>query len=175
MSKLLIAYFSHEGEAYVRGTIMPLPAGNTHVAAEMIHELTDADLFRIEPVVPYPYNYRETVGEAKKEFQNNERPAIAGPLPDLSAYDTILLGYPNWCGTFPMIVRSFLEQSDLDQKTILPFCTNEGSGIAKSEADLKTVCAGSTVRSGLSIIGADVKDARPAIEKWLDENNIAHR
>lgn len=172
MSKILIVYFSHEGEAYVGGKIIPLPVGNTRVAAEMMQDLTGAEVFRIEPEIPYPYEYMQTIDVAKKDLQADARPVIKGELPDVSAYDVIILGYPNWWGTFPMITATFLESVNLSGKTILPLCTNEGSGMGSSEADLKRICPGTKIAKGLAVTGAKVKDAKPAIEKWLKTNQI---
>lgn len=172
MSNILIVYFSHEGEAYVDGKIMPIPIGNTRVAAEMIENLTGGDLFRIEPATPYPYEYRKTIEVAKKELQAGARPEIKGELPEVSGYDTIILGFPNWWGTFPMIIATFLEHVDLFGKTIFPLCTNEGSGMGSSEGDLKRICPGAKVVKGLAVTGATVGNAKPVIEKWLKENQI---
>ena len=70
-------------------------------------------------------------------------------------YDTIFVGYPNWWGTMPMCVYTFLEQYDLTGKKIVPFCTNEGSGMGGSERELKKICKGAEIASGLSIHGAE--------------------
>jgi flavodoxin len=170
--KILIAYFSHEGEAYVSGKIMPLPVGNTRVAADMIKELTGADVFRIEAAQPYPYGYRETIDIAKKELQTAARPTIQGELPDVKNYDVLILGYPNWWGTFPMIVATFLESRDFSGKVILPLCTNEGSGMGDSEPDLKKLCPGAVVKPGLPITGGQINGAQPKMEAWLRANGI---
>lgn len=170
--RTLIVYFSHEGEAYVSGRIVKLPMGNTRVAAGMLEELTGADIFCIEPVNPYPDDYRQTIDIAKKELQAAARPGIRGVTPDVREYETIILGYPNWWGTFPMIVATFLESSDFSGKTILPLCTNEGSGMGTSEMDIKNICSQSDVRPGLAVTGGQVKHARPQIETWLRANKI---
>lgn len=170
--RTLIVYFSHEGENYVGGKIVKLPMGNTRVAAGMIEELTGADIFRIEPVHPYPYDYRQTIDIAKRELQAGARPEIKGALPDAAGYDTVILGYPNWWGTFPMIMATFLESDDFSGKTILPLCTNEGSGMGTSEADLKKLCVRSDVRPGLAVTGGRVEHARPQIESWLRANKV---
>lgn len=172
MSKIFIVYFSHEGEAYVGGKIVPLPVGNTRVAMEMVWDLTGGDVFRIEPMRPYPYDYRQTIDVAKKELRADARPEIKGELPDVSDYDTIVLGFPNWWGTFPMAAATFLESVDLFGKTILPLCTNEGSGMGSSEEDLKRICPGTKIAKGLAVTGTTVSDAKPAIEKWLKSNQI---
>ena len=85
---------------------------------------------------------------------------------DLESYDTIFVGYPNWCGTMPRVVSTFLEHYDLKGKTIIPFCTNEGSGMGRSERDLKHVAVGATIKDGLSIHGSDVVQSGNAIKQW---------
>lgn len=171
-SNVLIAYFSHEGEAYAAGTIVTLKIGNTRVAAEMMAEMTGADLHRIETVHPYPFSHMETVEIAQKEQKQNARPELQPADLDMASYDTIILGYPNWWGTMPMPVFTFLEQYDLRGKTILPFCTHEGSGMGHSEADIKALCADANVGKGLAITGNKVNQAKKDIENWLKKAEI---
>ena len=171
-SNVLIAYFSHEGEAYAAGTIVTLKIGNTRVAAEMMAEMTGADLHRIETVHPYPFSHMETVEIAQKEQKQNACPELQPADLDMASYDTIILGYPNWWGTMPMPVFTFLEQYDLRGKTILPFCTHEGSGMGHSEADIKVLCADAKVGKGLAITGNKVNQAKKDIENWLKKAEI---
>lgn len=70
----------------------------------------------------------------------------------------------------PMCVFTFLERFDFTGKTILPFCTHEGSGLGRSAADIKRLCPGAEVRKGLALHGGSVQSARPAIARWLEEN-----
>ena len=86
---------------------------------------------------------------------------------DLSKYDRIYLGYPNYCGTMPMAVYTFLEQGDFSGKTICPFCTHEGSGLGRSERDIKRLCPGASVKPGLALHGGSVGNALPALQAWL--------
>jgi flavodoxin len=81
----------------------------------------------------------------------------------------IFLGYPNWYGTMPMPVFTFLEEYDFSKKTIAPFCTHEGSGMGRSVADIKKMCPQSTVLDGLAIRGGDVKNAQDEVSGWLRE------
>lgn len=171
-NRILIAYFSHEGEAYVGGNIVELTIGNTKVAAQMIEKLTGGDLFRIETVKPYPHNYMATIELAKEEKSTNSRPELNGVVPNMADYDTIILGYPNWWGTMPMAVWGFLESYDFYGKTILPLCTHEGSGMGQSEADIKKLCPTAKLGKGLAATGGSVLSAQPAIEKWLQKANI---
>ena len=170
--KVLIAYFSHEGEAYAAGKIVTLKIGNTRAAAEMMAEMTGADLHRIETIQPYPFNYMETVEIAQKEQEQNARPKLQETNPDMASYDTIILGYPNWWGTMPMAVFTFLEQYDFSGKTILPFCTHEGSGMGHSESDIKKLCPDAKLGQGLAVTGNRVNKAQKDIENWLKKAGI---
>ncbi len=160
MSKVLIAYFSHVGETYMEGRIKNVEHGNTEIVAEKVHALLpDADVFRIEAVEPYPSNYLECVERAKTEHAANARPELKGNVENMDQYDTVVLGYPSWHGTMPMPVFSFLQHNNMRGKTIIPFCTNEGSGMGNSEADLKKMCRGSKIKDGISIHGTTAATA----------------
>lgn len=166
-NKVLIAYFSHEGEAYAGGKIVTLEIGNTRVAAQMMEKMMGADVFRIETVKPYPYSHMETVTIAQTEQREDARPELKGNNINVEDYDTIVLGYPNWWGTMPMAVFTFLESHDFFGKTILPFCTHEGSGMGHSESDIKAVCPGAKIEKGLAITGSKVNKSEKSIEGWL--------
>ena len=166
MSSIII-YFSRAGENYVSGELKNLAVGNTHTAAEILHELTGADMFRIEPVTPYSESYNNCIEQAKQDKQKNTRPAIKAFPERLDGYDTVYLGYPNYWGTTPMCVFTFLEHFDFTGKTIKPFCTHEGSGMGSSESDIKTLCPGAKVEKGLAIHGSRISCARALIEKWI--------
>jgi len=116
-SKSLIAYFSRKGNNYVGGSIVNLPIGNTEVIAKKIQELTGSDMFQIKTVKSYPDDYTETVNVAKEELRENARPELTETIDDMGSYDVIYLGYPNWCGTMPMAVFTFLESYDFSGKT----------------------------------------------------------
>ena len=153
MGKTLIVYYSRRGENYWNGSIKKLAKGNTEVVAEMIAGLTGGDLFEIDTVKPYSEDYTTCTQEARRELDNNARPELKSYPDSLDEYDTIFVGYPNWWGTMPMAMFTFLEHYDLSGKRIFPFCTNEGSGMGVSERDLKKVCKGATVGKGLAIRG----------------------
>ena len=165
----MIAYYSRADENYVNGQLKTLSVGNTEVAAAMIHELTGADLFKIEPIQAYAKDYNTCIAEAQADQRRNARPELKRYPDSLDGYDTIYLGYPNYWGTMPMAVFTFLERFDFSGKTIFPFCTHEGSGMGGSERDIKRLCPGAKVEKGLAIHGGNVKNARPAIQKWLKE------
>ena len=85
-------------------------------------------------------------------------------------YDTIFVGYPNWWGTMPMGMYTFLEHYDLTGKKIVPFCTNEGSGMGGSERELKKICKGATVVPGLAIHGAEAAQSESKVTAWAKKN-----
>lgn len=167
MAHELIAYYSRAGENYVGGEIRRIEVGNTKVAAEMLQELTGADLFEIEQAEPYSDNHMTCIDEAKRDLEAGARPELVSFPGSLDAYDVVYLAYPNYWGTMPMAVWTFLEHFDFTGKVIRPLCTNEGSGMGKSEADIRRLCPGAKLGAGLPIVGGDVRHARPAIERWL--------
>lgn len=165
----LVIYFSRNGENYFGGVLKNIEKGNTEVIAEYIKEITGADLFKVEPKVDYPEDYMECIDVAKKEQQNDARPEIKESLDDISSYDTIYIGFPNWWGTLPMPMFTQLEQLDFSDKTVKPFVTHEGSGFGSSQRDLKKLCEGAEIKKGLSIPGADVYDVKNMVETWINE------
>ncbi len=170
--RTLIAYFSRKGDNYRDGGIVNLPVGNTEVAAKTIQGLTGGDLFHIETVKEYPSDYQKATEVAQHELSRNARPALKGQVDDMDAYGVVFLGYPNWWGTMPMAVFTFLEAHDFAGKTILPFCTHEGSGLGQSERDIKQLCPGARVLGGLAIRGGGVQKAEKAIAAWLKEARV---
>lgn len=144
-----------------------MPIGNTEVVAKIIHEMTEGDLFCIDPVNSYPEDYTETTEVAKTELRENTRPELSSHLENMDSYDIIFLGYPNWWGTMPMAVFTFLEEYDFSEKTIVPFCTHEGSGLGRSEKDIAKVCPKARLLKGLAIHGARASDAEKDVTDWL--------
>jgi len=174
-TKILIAYYSRKGNNYVGGRIVNLPIGNTEVAAGMIQKLTGAHSFKIDTVNPYPSDYNEATEVAQRELSQNARPELSGHIDDMGEYGLIILGYPNWWSTMPMAVYTFLESCDFSGKTILPFCTHEGSGMGHSESDIKRICPGAKVLKGISIKGGSVQNAGKELEAWLRKSGVIDR
>lgn len=162
----LVAYFSRAGQNYGHGGVVDLPKGNTEVLAEAIAADLGADLFKIETVEPYPADYYATTDQAKRELRERARPAIQGPLPNMDGVGAIVLGYPNWWGTMPMAVRTFLDSCDLEGVTIAPLCTNEGSGMGGSEGDLRRSYPAAKVARGLSVRGTDAARSAGKAVAW---------
>lgn len=172
-SKILIAYFSRGGNNYFNGRITNLSIGNTEIVAQKIQKLTGGDLFEIKTVKQYPEDYYKTTEMAKEEKRKNARPELANKLENISSYEMIFLGYPNWWGTMPMAVFTFLESYDFTGKTIAPFCTHEGSGLGSSEHDIKKLCPNANVLPGLAIRGSNVNQADKDIQNWLSKLGLS--
>lgn len=165
-AKVLIAYFSRAGENYNVGYVK---AGNTAVMTGYIHErLSGSDIFTIEPVVPYPDTYDECTDVAKKEQRENARPAVKTQISDIDKYDVIFIGYPIWWGTIPQILFTFLEAYNLSGKTIIPFCTHEGSGFGRSATDLRKTSPRSKFIEGLAVRGSEARNAQKEVNAWID-------
>ena len=162
----LVASYSRAGQNYGNGGIINLAKGNTEVLAEAIAAELGADLFKIDTVEPYPTDYYATTDQAKAELRAQARPAIKGPLPSMEGVDAIVLGYPNWWGTMPMAVKTFLDSCDLSGVTIAPFCTNEGSGLGGSVGDLKRSYPAAKVVDGISVRGTDAARSTAKAAAW---------
>ncbi len=167
MNRNLIVYFSRNGNNYVNGRIVSLEVGNTKIAAKLIQDLIGGDLFEIVPVEKYSDDYDTCTREAKAHLNSKARPDFVDPLEDITEYDIIYLGYPNYWGTMPVHVMTFLERYDFSGKVIRPFCTHEGSGMGYSVKDIKKMCPGALVEKGLAITGGTVNNARNSLEKWI--------
>ncbi len=172
MAKTLIAYFSHTGENYFGGAIKNITKGNTEVVAEFAQKATGGTLFKIETVKNYPVNYKECCDVAQAEGRAGERPQLKGALLNIAEYDTIVLGYPCWWGTMPQALFTFLESADFSKKKILPFCTHEGSGMGRSEGDIKKLCPTADVAKGLAINGSACGRAEASVKSWLSANGL---
>ena len=156
--KILTVYFSR--------------TGNTREVANQIRQQVGGDLFEVRTVQPYPAAYRATTDQAKREQQENARPALTAEVTNMAAYDVVFLGYPNWWGTLPMAYFTFLEHYDFAGKTIVPFCTHEGSHMGRSESDLRRLCPRSILAEGLALRGGNSgyvssADGRRDVTEWL--------
>jgi flavodoxin len=151
----LSAYFSH--------------SGNTRVIAHLIHENIGGDILEIVPVDPYPHDYDEVVEQARKELDKDYRPRLKTKVGNMGSYNVVFVGYPNWWGTIPRPVATFLTEYDFSGKTIAPFCTHEGSRFGRSVTDIRELCPQSTILDGLAVRGSDVKNAQNEVSRWLRE------
>ena len=157
---MLIVYFSH--------------SGNTRRLAELIHELAGGRLAELRAAEPYPRDYDAVVEMARKEQRANARPPLAPDAPDPADCRTLFIGYPNWWGTFPMPVFTFLETYPVGDRTVIPFCTHEGSRFGRSERDLRRLCPQARILKGFEVRGSRVGQARGDAEAWLREIGMAN-
>ena len=172
MAKTLIAFFSRADENYFGGAMRYVKVGNTEIVANLMKEMIDADTFKIEMKNPYSPVYMTCIEQAKKDLREKARPELVSFPESIDEYDTIILGYPNYWGTMPMAVVTFLEKYDFTGKTILPLCTNEGSGMGGSERDVKKYAKGADVKKGLPITGNRAADSKAEVKRWLSANGL---
>ena len=164
MSKSIVIFFSHAGDNYSVGII---DTGNTKIVADYISEITGADQFEI---VTHKYDgmaYTPLIELAKKEAAAGELPPYEGTAPDLSGYDTVFIGGPVWWGTYPQVMFTLFKDINLDGKTVIPFTTHEGSGLASCANDVRKAFPKAKVTGEFSIYGHEVRGGKAKVEKWL--------
>ncbi|MBR4422489.1 MAG: NAD(P)H-dependent oxidoreductase [Erysipelotrichaceae bacterium] len=162
MNKNLIIYFSRADENYAVGYI---DKGNTEVVAEYVQKYTDADMFKVEPLIPYAKDYNTCIREAKERIGNAP---IKETLKDISVYDTVYIMSPIYWGTYAPELETVLKDLDFTGKTVRVISTHEGSGLGSMISDVKRLCKGATVDThGLAIKGSKAKQSEETIRKWL--------
>ena len=164
MSKSIVIFFSHAGDNYSVGVI---DTGNTKIVADYISEITGADQFEI---VTHKYDgmaYTPLIELAKEEARKGELPPYEGTAPDLSGYDTVYIGGPVWWGTYPQVMFTLFKDINLDGKTVIPFTTHEGSGLASCASDVRKAFPKAKVTGEFSIYGHEVRGGKAKVEKWL--------
>lgn len=162
----LIVFFSRKGENYPE---VNLTVGYTQVIAQYIRDRVDADVFEVIPQDPYPEDYDAVVRRNQREEDADARPAFAGPLPDVSEYQSIFIGYPTWNMQMPMVMRTFLDSVDLNGKTIIPFNTNAGYGVGNSVEVIRRQWPDASVLQEFEVNGADAERSRKAVNRWLEK------
>lgn len=154
-SKVLIAYYSW--------------SGNTRFAAEQIQKATNGTLFEIRPRKAYPSDYSACVDQAKKECREAFKPELASKVEDFAKYDVIFVGTPNWWSTMAPPVRSFLADYDFSGKTLIPFVTHGGGGMANCERDMRRACPKAAFVRGGAFSGSGIRNAGEKLARWVDE------
>jgi len=139
--KVLVVYFSW--------------SGNAKALAGQIAQAAGAGVFEIKTVTAYPDNYNDCAAAAKQEQEKNARPVLSGSVANIAQYKTVFLCYPNWWGTLPMAVFTFLESYNFSGKTIYPLVTHGGSRFGRSLEDLKKLCPRSVIGEGLAVSAFD--------------------
>lgn len=143
-------------------------SGNTENVANAIADQTGADVFEIIPEADYVDDYNALLDIATEEKENGARPAIAGNIDDISQYDIIYVGYPNWWSDMPMILYTFFDSYDLSGKTIAPFCTSGGSGLSGTISSIRELEPEADVLDGLHIGSSAASDPDQAVSDWLE-------
>ena len=164
MKRSIVIFFSHAGDNYAVGNIK---VGNTKVVADYISEMTGAAQYEI---VTHKYDgmaYASLVEMVKEEKAKGEQPPYEGETPDLSQYDTVFIGGPIWWGTYPQVMFTLFRDINLDGKTVIPFTTHEGSGLASTVSDVKKAFPKAHVMEGFSIYGHEVRSGKTKVETWL--------
>ena len=164
MNKSIVIFFSYAGDNYSVGNI---EVGNTKIVADYITEIKGADQFEI---VTHKYDgmaYMPLIELAKEEANKGELPPYEGNAPDLSQYDTVFIGGPVWWGTYPQVMFTLFKDINLDGKTVIPFTTHEGSGLASCASDVKKAFPKAKVTGEFSIYGHEVRTGKAKVEKWL--------
>ena len=160
--KILIVFFSHAGENYGVGNVK---VGNTKLVADQIQKLTGGDELEIVAEKSYDMTYDALTKLAKKEAENNEKPAFKGEVNDMDQYETIFIGGPVWWGTYPQVMFTFFDKYDLNGKTIIPFTTHEGSGLGNVVNDLKKLYPNATFKEAMSIYGHVTRNNLSKVDK----------
>ena len=136
--KTLVAYFS--------------ASGTTKMVANRLAGAIGADLFGIEPKIPYSNQDLDwTNKNSRSSLEMNDgssRPEVAKKVSNMEQYDKIFVGFPIWWYVAPTIINSFLEQYDLSGKTIVPFATSGGSGMGETNKHLAPSCKGAVLKDG---------------------------
>ena len=162
-AKALVIFFSHAGENY---SVCNIEVGNTKIVADCISEITGASQFEIVAEKDYDMPYMELIKVAQDEAKAGELPAYKGDV-DVAPYDVIFIGGPVWWGTYPQVMFTFFKDHDLSGKTVIPFTTHEGSGLASTVKDVKKAWPKASVKDGFAIYGHEVRSGRAKVENWL--------
>lgn len=159
--RVLVAYYSW--------------SGNTKALAEKIAASAGGTLFEIVPEKPYPTEYRKCTEQAKKEISEGFRPALKAKPEDLSAYDVIFVGSPNWWGTYAPPISTLLDDPAFAGKTVVPFFTHGGGGMQRCESDMRKQLGNSTVLKALTVSGSSAGSSRTqrTVDAWLREIGLA--
>ena len=160
--KSLIIYFSRADENYSVGYIAK---GNTEYVAEYVRDITNADIFKVEPLVPYAKDYQTCIKEAKERIGNAP---IKETLSDISQYEVIYIMTPIYWGTFAPELETAIKDLDFSGKTIRIITTHEGSGLGNVVSDIKRICVGANVLDdAIAIVGSQAKNSKSKIESWV--------
>ena len=146
--------------------------GHTKMIAENIQQKLNCDILEIKPVKPYSTDYQTVVDEEQNNSSVGKTPDIQKIDKNLNDYDEIIIGTPVWWYTIAPVIRTFLTQNDLSNKTIKPFATNAG-WLGHTFQEIQKLCPNSKVDKGMNIVFYIYSDnlvtSPDEIEKWIDE------
>lgn len=165
-------YFSRTGYNYPNQW---LEIGYTARIAGFIKELTGGDTFEIVLVVTYPDDYEETKTISTNERHNNLRPEFKGEIDNIDEYDIVFVGGPVWYGGMPMIIHTFYDKykDKINGKTIAPFSTHAGSGLADAASLARRYCPDSEVLAGLAVQGTNSMNSKEDVRNWLKRIGVS--
>lgn len=147
--------------------------GNTGVAANIINEKVNGDIFPILVADKYSDSYDDTVDRGREEKNRNVRPQLVNHIENFESYDTVFVGFPNWWYDMPMAMYSFFEEYDFSGKTIIPFVTSGGSGFSDIISAIRSLEPNAEVLEGISISGRRAADSEDNITEWLNRINYS--
>ncbi len=153
--KALIAYFSW--------------GGTTQRMANQIQKIVGADVFRIEPVTPYPSEYTPCTEVAREEKENNVRPSIKGKVDNWEDYDVVFIGCPVWWWTTPMIIHTFCESYNFKGKTVIPFCTYAATYRDETLAEIVKITSDASHLTSEGLTSGEINPNN--IQTWIDQIN----
>lgn len=185
-SNILVAYFSRVGNTVFEDGVDVVASaslnlengefvGNAEYLAKMAQEITGGDLFLIKTEDTYPSAYRDTTDAAKEEQNAGSRPALTSHVENMDQYDAVVLIYPCWWGELPMPLYTFLEEYDFSEKTILPLCTHEGSGMGSSARVIARLCPDANLLTGLAVRGSNAPSAQSDVKSWINDSGILNQ
>jgi len=145
---------------------------NMELIAGYINETIGGTMFSIRTVKKYPVRSDELNAMSYEERDANARPELSTRVENMDDYEVIFLCYPNWAGTIPMAVATFLEEYDFSSKTIIASTTHFGSGFGSSIRHIRELCPDSVVMEGFSGSGRNVRDAKDDVVNWLNKFQI---
>ena len=146
-------------------------AGDSTILArlELLNEQMDILQKQKEQIEETMDRLSYKISRYEEAMKTGKRPEILNLPQDIDQYDEIYLGYPNYWGTMPMAVYTFLESYDFTGKKIHPFCTHEGSGLSNTESDIKKSAKGAVIEKGIAIHGSSVDQAKDVLERWIQK------
>lgn len=156
MSKALVVYYSY--------------SDTTRSLAEDIALIADADIRELIPEKPYSFTYNGATKEARNEIERGYCPKLLSGSEDITDYEHIFIGTPNWFKSFAPPILTFLRSVDLEGKTVIPFCTHGGGGFGQIEVNISKECPNAKMLSGFSTT-SDFDDKQ--VQAWIDGIKIS--